>query len=115
MEGLMFNLKLIVNILLSVLLINVSFAEKKENCQPFLQGSPDQTNMIAPQTNVASKKKTYILPGTPATSQWGVFDNAEPPVLTINSGDTVVFETLAAAANQVVPGTTIDQITEINT
>lgn len=109
------HMKLILNIVLSILLINVSFAGKKENCQPFLQGPPDQTHMIAPQKNVASKTKTYILPGTPATSQWGVFDNATPPVLTINSGDTVVYETLAAAANQVVPGTTIDQITEMNT
>lgn len=89
--------------------------KKNENCQPFLPGLPDQATMMAPQVPPTSTTKKYILPGTPMTSQWGVFDNAQKPVLTINSGDTVAIETQAAAANQVVPGTTIDQIIQMNT
>lgn len=96
------------------LLTNSIYAQLTENCQAFLPGLPDQANMIAPQQQTTTQTKTYILPGTPATSQWGVFDNAQPPVLKINSGDTVAIETVAAAANQVVPGTTIDQIIQMN-
>jgi len=101
--------------LLGALLASFSYATPNDNCQPFLPGLPDQANMIAPQKLTVSQTKKYILPGTPATSQWGVFDNAQPPVLSINSGDTVVIETLAAAANQVVPGTTIEQVIQMNT
>lgn len=111
-----FHCQLINIFLISIsLLSNVAFAKQTENYQPFLPGLPDQANMLAPQSVASTKAKVYLLPGTPATSQWGVFDNAQPPVLTINSGDTVVVETLAAAANQVVPGTTIEQVIEMNT
>src|SRR3990167_7849605 len=110
-----FNLKLINAALLSALLINIAYAKQAENYQPFLPGLPDQANMIPPSKVVAPKAKKYILPATPMTSQWGVFDNAQPPVLSINSGDTVVIETVAAAANQVVPGTTIEQVIQMNT
>lgn len=85
----------------------------KKNCLPFLQGSPDTKNMIAPQKTLSQENTTYILPATPATTQWGVFDSSQPPVLTINPGDTVVMETMAASDNQVVPGTTIDQIIQM--
>lgn len=110
----MSKLKLIILTLLLLFSIN-SYAEQARNCQPFLPGLPDQINMIAPASQTSIKAKKYILPGTPATSQWGVFDNAQPPVLSINAGDTVVIETLAAAANQVVPGTTIKQVIDMNT
>lgn len=101
--------------LFSILFASVLYAKPNEHYQPFLPGLPDQANMVAPQAHAVSKTKKYILPGTPATSQWGVFNNAQPPVLSINSGDTVVIETLAAAANQVVPGTTIEQVIQMNT
>jgi acetamidase/formamidase len=57
--------------------------------------------------------KVYLLPATIDTAQWGIFDNAHPPVLTINAGDTVVMETMMHAHNQVVPGRTIEEITKI--
>jgi acetamidase/formamidase len=57
--------------------------------------------------------KVYLLPATLETTQWGVFNNAQPPVLTINSGDTVVMETMMHAHNQVVPGRTIEEITKL--
>src|SRR5262249_8357843 len=55
-------------------------------------------------------KKLHFLPATLETTQWGWFDNAQPPVLRINAGDTVVLETMMHSHNQVIPGTTIDQI-----
>lgn len=108
-------IKLINVLIFSTFLLNTAIAKQTDNVQPFLPGLPDQANMVAPQSIVLAKNKKYILPGTPMTSQWGVFDNAQQPVLTINSGDTVVIETQAAAANQVVPGTTIEQVIELNT
>lgn len=105
--------QLVVITFLSACLINSVFAQQEKNCFPYLPGLPDQTQMIAPSKMLDTKKKTYILPATPATTQWGVFDNSQQPVLTIHSGDSVVIETMAASDNQVVPGATIDQITQI--
>jgi acetamidase/formamidase len=102
---------------LSMPLTNLTYATdstaQDENSLPFLSGLPNQANMLAPSKTNASKTKTYILPATPATSQWGVFDSSQAPVLKINSGDSVVIETMAASDNQVVPGTTIEQIVTI--
>src|SRR5262245_65353574 len=53
-------------------------------------------------------KKMHLLPATLETTQWGWFDNAQEPVLRIDSGDTVVLETMMHSHNQVVPGTTIE-------
>jgi acetamidase/formamidase len=47
--------------------------------------------------------------------QWGWFNNAQPPVLHVNSGDTIVFETMMHSHNQVVPGATIEQIKKLRT
>src|SRR6266516_4386727 len=60
-------------------------------------------------------KKVHLLPATLETTQWGWFDNAQPPVLRINSGDIVVLETMMHSHNQVIPGTTIDQIKKLRT
>jgi acetamidase/formamidase len=60
-------------------------------------------------------KKIHLLPATLETTQWGWFDNAQPPVLRINSGDTVALETMMHSHNQVVPGTTIEQIKKLRT
>ncbi len=38
--------------------------------------------------------RTYDLPATPATVAWGHYDASDKPVLTIQSGDTVVMHTL---------------------
>ncbi|MCX6423735.1 MAG: acetamidase/formamidase family protein [Actinobacteria bacterium] len=61
------------------------------------------------------KNKMWLLPATPATTQWGVFDNTVTPALRINSGDTVAIETLRAGNGQVVPGISIEQLITINT
>jgi acetamidase/formamidase len=60
-------------------------------------------------------KKMHLLPATLETTQWGWFDNAQEPVLRIKSGDTVVLETMMHSHNQVVPGTTIEQIKKLRT
>src|SRR6266478_6980215 len=60
-------------------------------------------------------KKLYLLPATLDTTQWGWFDNAQPPVLRVNSGDTIALETMMHSHNQVVPGTTIEQIKKLRT
>lgn len=58
---------------------------------------------------------THLLPATLETTQWGWFNNAQAPVLTIRSGDTVVMETMMHAHNQVVPGKTIEELKKLRT
>jgi acetamidase/formamidase len=59
--------------------------------------------------------KTHLLPATMETTQWGWFNNAQPPVLHVDSGDTIIFETMMHSHNQVVPGATIEQIKKMRT
>jgi acetamidase/formamidase len=59
--------------------------------------------------------KVHLLPATIETTQWGWFNNAQPPVLHVSSGDSIVFETMMHSHNQVVPGTTIEQIKKLRT
>ena len=68
----------------------------------------------APASKLAGGK-VHLLPATMETTQWGWFNNAQPPVLKIDSGDTVVLETMMHAHNLVVPGTTIEQIKKSRT
>jgi acetamidase/formamidase len=75
-------------------------------------GPVDQSLRVVPLPN---GKKLHLLPATLETTQWGWFDNAQPPVLRINSGDSVAMETMMHSHNQVVPGTTIDQIKKLRT
>lgn len=64
---------------------------------------------------VASKLpgKVHLLPATLETTQWGWFDNAQKPVLTVDSGDTIVMETMMHSHNQIVPGRTIEEIKQL--
>ena len=41
----------------------------------------------------------HRIPATPETVRWGVFDAAIPPILTVNSGDTVVLECVSGGGN----------------
>jgi acetamidase/formamidase len=59
--------------------------------------------------------KVHLLPATMETTTWGWFNNAQPPVLHVNSGDTIIFETMMHSHNQIVPGTTIEQIKKLRT
>src|SRR4051812_37872729 len=64
---------------------------------PSIYGPPDSALRSAP----AGKGKVWLLPATIDTTQWGWFDNAQPPVLRVHSGDTVVMETMMHSHNQV--------------
>ena len=66
---------------------------------------------------VASKLPgtVHVLPATMETTQWGWFNNAQPPVMRVNSGDTVVLETMMHSHNQVIPGKTIEEIKKLRT
>src|SRR3954447_11957946 len=59
--------------------------------------------------------KVHVLPATLETTQWGWFDNAELPRLTIDSGDTVVFETMSHAHGQLFPRRSIDELKKMRT
>ena len=45
----------------------------------------------------------HTLDATPATTSWGVFDAAIPPVLTVASGDSVVMECVCAGGPDAMP------------
>jgi hypothetical protein len=59
--------------------------------------------------------KVHMLAATLETTQWGWFDNAELPRLTVNSGDTVIFETNSHSHGQLWPGKTIEEIKKLRT
>lgn len=80
---------------------------------PFVYGPLQQQGMDVPAAS--AKGNVYLLPATPATTQWGWFDNAQAPVLHIKSGDTVVMETMMHAHNQIVPGITLEQTKKTRT
>ena len=83
--------------------------------QPFAPAStPDQEQLrVVPAKRYPGK--VHLLPATMETTQWGWFNNAQPPVLHVDSGDSIVFETMMHSHNQVVPGTTIEQIKKLRT
>ncbi|MDB5366378.1 MAG: Acetamidase/Formamidase [Rhodospirillales bacterium] len=77
-------------------------------------GPADPALRITPAVN-AKGGKIHMLPATLETTQWGWFDNAQPPVLTVKPGDSIALETMMHSHNQVVPGTTIEQIKKTRT
>ena len=79
----------------------------------FLQGPPDQAHMEAKPLS-KDGHRFWMLPATPQTTQWGVYDNTIAPVLRIDPGDTVAIETETAGGGQVAPGISEGQIEKIN-
>ena len=79
----------------------------------YLPGPPDQAHMEAKPLS-KNGHRFWMLPATPQTTQWGVYDNNIPPVLHIDSGDTVAIQTMPAGGGQVAPGITEGQIEKIN-
>jgi acetamidase/formamidase len=79
----------------------------------YLQGPPDQAHMEAKPLS-KNGHRFWMLPATPQTTQWGVYDNNIRPVLRIDSGDTVAIQTMPAGGGQVAPGITEGQIEKIN-
>ena len=56
------------------------------------------------------KGRTHTLVATPQTVHTGFFDSTIPPVLTINSGDTVVLDTLMLMDNQLLAEMTVEEL-----
>jgi len=81
---------------------------------PVPASTPDQERLRLLQAK-RLPGKVHVLPATMETTQWGWFNNAQPPVLHVDSGDTIVFETMMHSHNQVVPGATIEQIKKLRT
>lgn len=59
---------------------------------------------------LAQGGKTHKLVATPQTVHTGFFDSTTPPVLTIESGDTVVLNTLMLMDNQLRCGMTFEEL-----
>ena len=78
-----------------------------------LAAVPALAQSVAPASGL--KGKLHLLPATMETTQWGWFDNAQPPVLRIDSGDTVALETMMHSHNALVPGKTIEEIKKLRT
>ncbi len=77
------------------------------------QMSAEESLRLVPASKLSGKM--HILPATMETTQWGWFNNAQPPVMKVNSGDTVVLETMMHSHNQLVPGKTIEEIKKLRT
>jgi acetamidase/formamidase len=77
------------------------------------QMSAEESLRLVPASKLSGKM--HILPATMETTQWGWFNNAQPPVMKVNSGDTVVLETMMHSHNQVIPGKTIEEIKKLRT
>src|SRR5437588_10019419 len=80
--------------------------------QPAQQAAPAPTQAVPPigppdpnlqPVPLPSGKKVQLLPATLETTQWGWFDNAQPPVLRVSSGDTVVVENIRHSHSHVGP------------
>src|ERR1700743_2622067 len=65
------------------------------------------------QAQDSGASKHYLLPATPDNVQWGWYDTAEKPKLTIKSGDTVSIETLSHSLGQIKPGEEMDEIVRL--
>ena len=61
----------------------------------------------------AGASKHYFLPATADNVQWGWYDAAEKPKLTVHSGDTVSIETLSHSLGQIKPGVGMDEIMKL--
>ena len=99
----------------SGLLLATTLAAAQPATVPFAPAStPEQEKLrVVPAKRLPGK--VHLLPATLETTQWGWFNNAQPPVLHVKSGDTIVFETMMHSHNQVVPGLTIEQIKKLRT
>jgi acetamidase/formamidase len=73
--------------------------------------SADAQSTAVPATGVQGK--VHLLPANMDTTQWGWYDNATKPVLTISPGDTVVMETMMHFHDQFMPGKTLDDLAKI--
>jgi acetamidase/formamidase len=81
--------------------------------QPPAAISGAQKLMVVPASKYPGR--VYVLAATLETTQWGWFDNAELPRLVIDSGDTVVVETMSHSHGRLWPGSTIEELKKLRT
>src|ERR1700724_3114076 len=81
--------------------------------QPPSAISGAQKLMVVPASKYAGH--VYVLPATLETTQWGWFDNAELPRLVIDTGDTVVVETMSHSHGHLLPGSTMEELKKLRT
>jgi hypothetical protein len=85
----------------SALLLATSLATAEPATVPFAPAStPEQEKLrVVPAKRLPGK--VHLLPATMETTQWGWFNNAQPPVLHVDSGDTIIFETMMHSHNPI--------------
>ncbi|MCY1339781.1 Acetamidase/Formamidase family protein [compost metagenome] len=93
----------------AALLIMAGAASPQVDAQTTVADPP--TGVAKAPAAIAATGRVIRLEGTPDTTQFGWYDNAQAPVLRIRSGDTVVMETLIHGHKQVAPDLTIEQMT----
>jgi len=104
------QLKYVLAVAVSVIALTITGAVAQ---QPPSAISGAQKLMVVPASKYPGH--VYVLPATLETTQWGWFDNAELPRLVIDSGDTVVVETLSHSHGQLWPGRTIEELKKLRT
>ena len=98
----------------SLIFLGIIFSTGAEaqQAKPTVSKVTDASLRVAPADYPG---RVHLLPATLETTQWGWFDNSQPPVMEIASGDTVVVETMMHSQNKIVPGTTIEEIKKLRT
>ena len=104
------QLKYVLAVAVSVIALAIAGAVAQ---QPPTAISGAQKLMVVPASKYPGH--VYVLPATLETTQWGWFDNAELPRLVIDSGDTVVVETMSHSHGQLWPGRTIEELKKLRT
>jgi len=104
------QLKYVLAVAVSVIALTITGAVAQ---QPPSAISGAQKLMVVPASKYPGH--VYVLPATLETTQWGWFDNAELPRLVIDSGDTVVIETMSHSHGQLWPGRTIEELKKLRT
>ena len=67
-----------------------------------------------PVTNAAAGGRVHTVESTKETVQLGVFDETLPPILTVESGDTIVYpNTWSHFLNEMQPGVAVDTLAEL--
>src|SRR5499427_3408902 len=80
---------------------------------PISAQSAAQKLMAVPASKYPGR--VHVLPATLETTQWGWFDNAELPRLIVDSGDTIIIETMSHSHGQLWPGRTIEELKKLRT
>jgi len=109
MPALIDRKRLVATLTVLAVLLTVGFyavAQQPYQLTPLEEAKRDRAVSVA-------GAKYHVLPATLQTTQWGWLDPAEPPKLTINSGDTVAIETMMHSHNAIQPGTTMDDIVKL--